>query len=120
MHLLARAEGESLPDALIAALGRVQGAFSLLLLTGDTLVAARDPYGFRPLSIGKFNGSYVVASESCAFDLINASYVREVQPGEIVAIRGEEIESFQIKSGLRQAKCIFEHVYFATTRQHRF
>ncbi len=113
LHLLARAEGESLPDALIAALGRVQGAFSLLLLTGDTLVAARDPYGFRPLSIGKFNGSYVVASESCAFDLINASYVREVQPGEIVAIRGEEIESFQIKSGLRQAKCIFEHVYFA-------
>jgi len=113
LHLLARAEGEILDDALMAALGRVQGAYSLVLLSEETLIAARDPYGFRPLCIGKFNGSYVVASESCAFDLINASYIREVLPGEVVAIKGDQIRSSQLPTGPRQAKCIFEHVYFA-------
>ena len=112
LHLLARAEGV-IDDALIAALARVQGAYSLLLLSEATLIAARDPYGFRPLCIGKFNGSYVVASESCAFDLINASYIREVLPGEVVAISGNQIRSSQLPAGGRQAKCIFEHVYFA-------
>ncbi len=106
LHLLARAEGELLDDALVAALGRVQGAYSLLLLSENTLIAARDPYGFRPLCIGKFNGSYVVASESCAFDLINASYIREVLPGEVVAISGDQIRSSELPTGPRQAKCI--------------
>ncbi len=113
LHLLARTESALLDDALLAALGRVQGAYSLLLLSGETLIAARDPYGFRPLCIGKINGSYVLASESCAFDLINASYIREVLPGEVVTIQGDQIRSSQIPSGSRQAKCIFEHVYFA-------
>ena len=113
LHLLARADDEVLEDALVAALRRVQGAFSLLLLNEATLIAARDPYGFRPLCLGKFNGSYVVASESCAFDLINASYIREVAPGEIVVIEGDEIRSIQALPATRQAKCIFEHVYFS-------
>lgn len=113
LHLLARADEEVLEEALGSALRRVQGAFSLLLLNGTTLIAARDPYGFRPLCIGKFNGSYVVASESCAFDLINAAYIREVAPGEIVVIEGDEIRSLQVLPATRQAKCIFEHVYFS-------
>ena len=114
LHLLARAEGEELAEALLAALRRVQGAFSLLLLSERTLIAARDPYGFRPLCIGQFNGSYVLASESCAFDLINASYLREVEPGEIVVITGGQIRSLRLTSSpVRQAKCVFEHVYFS-------
>jgi len=84
-----------------------------LLLSGDTLIAARDSYGFRPLCIGKFNGAYVVASESCAFDLINASYLREVQPGEVVVMKGEEIRSVKALVSPGTAKCIFEHVYFS-------
>jgi amidophosphoribosyltransferase len=113
LHLLARADADTLDEAMVQALRRVQGAFSLLLLSGDTLIAARDSYGFRPLCIGKFNGAYVVASESCAFDLINASYLREVQPGEVVVMKGEEIRSVKALVSPGTAKCIFEHVYFS-------
>ena len=113
LHLLARAEADDLPGALAAALGRTQGAFSLLLLNERTLIGARDSFGFRPLCLGKVNGSYVLASESCAFDLINATYIRELYPGEIVMIRGGEVESIQALPSVREAKCIFEHVYFA-------
>ena len=113
LHLLARVGTSRLDEALAGALQQVQGAFSLLLLNGNTLIAARDPYGFRPLCVGKLNGSYVLASESCAFDLINAEYVREVQPGEIVVIEGDEIRSIRALPSTRQSKCIFEHVYFS-------
>jgi amidophosphoribosyltransferase len=113
LHLLARATAEDLPGALAVALKKVQGAYSLLLLNEETLIGARDPYGFRPLCLGKVNGSYVLASESCAFDLINASFIRELYPGEIVAINGGDLKSIPAESHARQAKCIFEHVYFA-------
>jgi amidophosphoribosyltransferase len=113
LHLLARADADTLDEAMVQALRRIQGAFSLLLLSGDTLIAARDSYGFRPLCIGKFNGAYVVASESCAFDLINASYLREVQPGEVVVMKGEKIRSVTALVSPGTAKCIFEHVYFS-------
>ena len=120
LHLLARAEGELLDDALVAALGRVQGAYSLLLLSEGTLIAARDPYGFRPLCIGKFNGSYVVASESCAFDLINASYIREVRPGEVVAINGGEIRSSELPDRTAAGQVHFRACLFRSARQHCF
>ena len=113
LHLLARATADDLPGALAVALEKVQGAYSLLLLNETTLIGARDPYGFRPLCLGKVNGSYVLASESCAFDLINASYVRELHPGEIVIIKGGKLKSIPAETSVRQAKCIFEHVYFA-------
>jgi amidophosphoribosyltransferase len=113
LHLLARSEADNLLDALGETLAQVQGAFSLLLLTRDSLIAVRDPNGFRPLNIGRVNGSYVLASETCAFDLIGASYVREVEPGEIVVIRGEELKSVKALQAPRLAKCIFEHVYFS-------
>src|SRR6266567_836280 len=113
LHLLARSEADSLLDGLAETLVHVQGAFSLLLLTEDSLIGVRDPNGFRPLNLGKVNGSYVLASETCAFDLIGATYVREVEPGEIVVIRGEELKSVKALSAPRLAKCIFEHVYFS-------
>src|SRR5438132_1728995 len=131
LHLLARSEGDSLLDALGKTLVQVQGAFSLLLLTEDSLIGIRDPNGFRPLNLGMVNGSYVLGSETCAFDLIGATYLREVEPGEIVLIRGGaavtgaaqarqgaavadvELKSVKMLPAPRLAKCVFEHVYFA-------
>jgi len=113
LHLLARSQSTDLMAALAETLVQVQGAFSLLLLTKDSLFGVRDPHGFRPLCLGKLNGSFVLASESCAFDLINAQYVRDVEPGEIVMIRGGEIQSMKALHANRTAKCIFEQVYFA-------
>src|SRR5207237_5871691 len=113
LHLLARSQADTLLDALGETLGQVQGAFSLLLLTEDALIGVRDPNGFRPLNLGKVDGSYVLASETCAFDLIGASYVREVEPGEIVLIRGGELKSVKALHAPRLAKCVFEHVYFS-------
>src|SRR2546421_3625408 len=113
LHLLARSQADTLMDALAETLVQVQGAFSLLLLTEDSLIGVRDPNGFRPLNLGKVNGSYVLASETCAFDLIGATYLREVEPGEIVFIRGDELKSVKSLSSPRLSKCIFEHVYFS-------
>jgi len=87
LHLLARSEADSLLDALAETLSQIQGAFSLLLLTQDSLIAVRDPNGFRPLNLGRMSdGAYVLASETCAFDLLGAAYIREVEPGEILLI----------------------------------
>ena len=113
LHLLARSQMGNILDALGETLSQLQGAFSLLLLTKDTLIGIRDPFGFRPLCLGKVSGSYALASESCAFDLINAQYVREIEPGEIVMIQGEQIQSVKAMHAPFQAKCIFEHVYFS-------
>jgi amidophosphoribosyltransferase len=114
LHLLARSESDNLLDGLAETLGRVQGAFSLLLLTQDSLIAVRDPNGFRPLNLGRTgDGSYVLASETCAFDLIGATYIREVEPGEILVIRGDELKSVKALHSPRLSKCIFEHVYFS-------
>jgi amidophosphoribosyltransferase len=117
VHLLAaagtRSQSTNLIDALGETLSQLQGAFSLLLLTQDSLIGIRDPYGFRPLCLGKVNGAHVLASESCAFDLINAKYVREIEPGEIVIIQGEQVQSIKAMHAPFQAKCIFEHVYFS-------
>jgi amidophosphoribosyltransferase len=113
LHLLARSQHEGLLEALGETITRIQGAFSLLLLTEDQLIGVRDPNGFRPLCLGRLKDSYVLASESCAFDLIDARYVREIEPGEIVMIRGGELRSVQTGRAPRLSKCIFEHVYFA-------
>jgi amidophosphoribosyltransferase len=113
LHLLAKSEADSVIDGLAETLVSVQGAFSLLLLTEDTLIGIRDPNGFRPLNLGKVGDSYVLASETCAFDLIGASYIREIEPGEIVSIRGDELRSVKALTAPRLSKCIFEHVYFS-------
>jgi amidophosphoribosyltransferase len=104
---------------IVEALSRVRGAYSLLFLTLDKMIAARDPYGFRPLVLGRFaagknRGAYVVASETCALDLIEAEYLRDVEPGEILSIGpGPEMETLKPFPPAPGAKCIFEYIYFA-------
>ncbi len=114
VHLLARSREATPEERLIDALSRVKGAFSLLMLTDDALVAARDPYGFRPLSLARLDGAWVVASETCALDLIGASFERDIEPGEVVVIRrgrARTLRPFPRPTPMRF--CIFEHIYFA-------
>jgi amidophosphoribosyltransferase len=113
LHLISRSRRRTLPEAFIEALQIVQGAFSLVLMTPEYLLAARDPRGFRPLCIGRLNGAYVVASETCAFDLINAEYVRDVEPGEIVRIEENSLESQSPLPKEKPSYCVFEHIYFS-------
>jgi amidophosphoribosyltransferase len=113
LHLLSRSRRRTLQEAFVEALRIVQGAFSLLLLTPEYLLAARDPHGFRPMCIGRVNGAYAVASETCAFDLIDAEYLRDVEPGEVIRIEGSRLESQMPLPRENPAYCIFEHIYFS-------
>src|SRR6266536_1309668 len=113
LHLYARSHRDRLEDAIAASLSKVMGAFSLLFLTKDALVAARDPWGFRPLVIGKLEGATIVASETCALDLIDAEYVREVAPGELIVIDRDGLRSFHPFPPEPVRQCVFEHIYFA-------
>ncbi len=117
LHLTSRAEGENFEDCLIAALRQVRGAYSLVVLHGETLYAVRDPYGFRPLALGRLpGGAWAVASESVAFDLLNAALVRDIEPGEIVRIDpGTTAEPVSLRpfDPVAPARCIFEHIYFS-------
>jgi amidophosphoribosyltransferase len=126
IHLIATSRESSLMGRIVEALSRVRGAYSLLFLTLDRMIAARDPMGFRPLVLGKFKagkneGAYVVASETCALDLIEAEYVREVEPGEILTFGGPDgMESLKPFPPTRHAKCVFEYVYFARPDSNLF
>src|SRR6202007_402297 len=118
VHLVARSQARNLSGALADALNQVEGAYSLLVLTQDELYAVRDPRGFRPLVLGKLPSpegpdAWVVASETCAFDLLNATYVREIEPGEMVRISRSGIESIRFSPPKPHQYCIFEHVYFS-------
>ena len=114
IHLIATAEGERTIDRVILALEQVRGAYSLVFLTPRSLIAARDPHGFRPLVLGSFpDGGYVVASETCALDLIGATYEREVEPGEIIRINESGVESFRPYAPQPPSRCIFEYIYFS-------
>lgn len=112
LHLIAREAGEP-ADRIAAALQRVEGAYSLLFLTDRQLIGVRDPRGFRPLILGRRGSSHILASETCALGLIDAEFVREVQPGEMVIIDEEGVRSFFPFPTRPLARCIFEHVYFA-------
>ncbi|EDM74034.1 Amidophosphoribosyl transferase [Plesiocystis pacifica SIR-1] len=122
LQLMARSQERDWVDNLFAALGRLRGAYSIVMTSGERLVAARDPHGFRPLILGKIRGehshsrygktAWVVASETCAFDLIDAEVVRDVEPGEILVIDGDGLRSSRLKPQPRRF-CVFEHVYFA-------
>lgn len=113
LHLIARSNAASLRERIVDSLRQVQGAYSLLFLTKRELIAVRDPYGVRPLVLGKLGRSVVFASETCALDLLGARYVRDVQPGELVHVNGGGLESFTFQEVPRQAKCVFEYIYFA-------
>jgi amidophosphoribosyltransferase len=115
IHLMARAKNLDLLASLVYALERVKGAYSLVMMDSQRLIGVRDPLGFRPLSLGKLGSAYCLASETCAFDLIGAKFIRELDPGEIVVINDEGLKS--IKPRLLQSKkhsfCTFEHIYFS-------
>jgi len=113
VHLVARSQARNLSGALGDALNQVEGAYSLLVLTQDELYAVRDPRGFRPLVLGRLGETWLVASETCAFDLLNAQYVREIEPGEMVRISKAGLESIHFAPQKPLQQCIFEHVYFA-------
>jgi amidophosphoribosyltransferase len=120
VHLIAQSREQTLPEAICDALRRIEGAFSLVLMTRDRIFAVRDPRGFRPLSMGRIhNGAgserdtVVFASETCAFDLIGAVYERDVKPGEMVVVGPEGVSSRFFGAEMKQSSCIFEHVYFS-------
>ncbi len=112
-HLMARARGGSIVESLVAALKELKGSYSLVMLTEDQVIAARDPYGFRPLCLGQLNGSWIVASETCALDLVQADYWRDVEPGEIVVIDESGFRSVKPFDPVPPKFCIFEFIYFA-------
>jgi amidophosphoribosyltransferase len=118
VHLVARSQARNLSGALGDALNQVEGAYSLVVLTADELYAVRDPRGFRPLALGKIEGhdgeiTWMVASETCAFDLLNAQYVRDIEPGEMLRISRAGLESIHFSPPKPHQYCIFEHVYFS-------
>jgi len=115
VHLLADPSMGKLTKALPASLRKLRGAFSLLLLTPEAMIAARDPGGIRPLALGKLRGAVVVASETTAFDLVGAHYIRDVEPGEAVVVTKRGMRSLSLcpPEEVRPAHCIFEHIYFA-------
>ena len=113
LHFFARSRQVGVPEAVAEALDRVVGAYSLVMLFRDSVMGIRDPRGFRPLSLGRLDGAYVLASESCAFDLINAKFIRDVEPGEMVILDARGVTSLRFAPPASPAQCIFEHVYFS-------
>lgn len=113
IHLIAHSRADSLLARIVDALSQVRGAFSVVLMTDNGVIAARDPYGLRPLCLGRVRDSWIVASETCAFDLLDAEYVREIEPGELVVLSEQGIDRHRPFSQTKPAMCIFEYVYFA-------
>ena len=119
LHLIARSRLDDQIDQIKEAISRLEGAYCLVILTDDKLIAARDSHGFRPLAIAKLNGSYIVASETCAFDIVSAEFLREVEPGELISIDNDtlvsgDIKSFRINDDIPDKKhCVFEYIYFS-------
>ena len=120
LHLYARSKASGVEAAIIDALSQVQGAFSLAMLMADRLIAVRDRHGFRPLAIGRLDGAVVIASETCAMDLIGATYVRDVEPGEVLVVDANGMRSLKPFPPAPLAHCIFEHVYFARPDSYVF
>lgn len=113
IHLIARASNKDFKKDIISALFRLEGAYSLILMTDDLMVGARDPHGFRPLCLGELDGAYILTSETCSLDLIDAKYVRDIEPGEIVFISKGKLESVKPFPKKKHSLCIFEYIYFA-------
>ena len=123
MHLIARSKRESVDSMILDALSGVKGAYSFLCLTKNAMYGARDPRGFRPLILGELDGSYLLSSETCAFDLVGATMIREILPGEMVRIDASGITSLQIPSfgpPVRPSHCVFEFIYFSRPDSYVF
>ena len=120
LHLYARSKAPTVEDAVIESVAQVSGAFSLVLLTKNRLIAARDAHGFRPLALGRLGDAWIVCSETCALDLIGATYVRDVEPGEVLIISDGGLRSMKPFPKAPLAHCVFEHVYFARPDSYVF
>ena len=120
LHLYARSKAPSVEEALVESVTQLSGAFSLVFLTKNRLIAARDPHGFRPLALGKLGDAWIVCSETCALDLIGATYVRDVDPGEVLIISDGGLRSLKPFPKAPLAHCVFEHVYFARPDSYVF
>lgn len=113
IHLIAASQAPTIAERVTDALRQIKGAYSLVVLTENEMIAARDPFGFRPLVLGKLNDAVVVASETCALDLVRAEYIREVEPGEIVIASDGGMQSIKPFASMPIKRCVFEYVYFA-------
>ena len=113
VQLIAKSKRDKFIDKLIETLFQIQGGYSLVLMTNKKLVGVRDPYGIRPLVVGKLKNSYIFASETCALDIIGASFVREVENGEIIVIENNQMQSFKPFPPQKPRPCVFEYIYFA-------
>jgi amidophosphoribosyltransferase len=120
LHLYARSKAKSVETAIVDSVTQLRGAFSFVLLTRDQLIAVRDPHGFRPLALGRLGDAFVVCSETCAMDLIGATYVRDVEPGEVLVISAHGMKSLKPFAPAPLAHCVFEHVYFARPDSYVF
>ncbi len=120
VHLLARIPGNNFKDSIISALNQLKGAYSMLVLHDDTIIAFRDPFGFRPLCYGKMNGGYIFASETNALDIMGAEYIADVEPGEIIFCKNGEIEKQRFAISNKVTQCIFELIYFARPDSYVF
>lgn len=113
LNLIARYSGKGIENGIKNTMSLLKGAYALVLTTGDSLIGIRDPHGLRPLCIGKISDGYVLASESCALDVIDAEFIRDVEPGEIVIINADGLRSIEPSSKCQKHLCVFEHIYFA-------
>ena len=120
MHLIAKSKKNNFLDCLINALQKVEGAYSLVILTEKELIGVVDPHAFHPLSLGKKDDGFVLASETCAFDIIDAEYIRDIEPGEIVVIDEKGVKSFKPFNVSKKAHCIFEFIYFSRPDSYIF
>ena len=120
VHLMAQSQRNSFVDRAVAALSQVKGAYSIVLMSENELIAARDPQGFRPLCLGKLDGAYIVASESCVMDLVEAEFIREIEPGELILINQYGVKSFYPFQKTSTKQCVFEHIYFSRPDSYLF
>jgi len=113
VQLIAKSKREKILDKITEALFKIQGGYALIILTNKKLIGIRDPLGIRPLVIGKLNGSYIFASETCALDIVNAKFIREVENGEMVVVQDNELKSYKPFNKVKKRPCVFEYIYFA-------
>jgi amidophosphoribosyltransferase len=120
VHLFARARANGVEAAVVEALSQVRGAYSFVMMAKDLLIGVRDPNGFRPLALGRLDDAWVICSETCAMDLIGATYVRDVEPGEMIVVSAQGVKSVKPFVPAPPAQCVFEHVYFARPDSYVF
>ncbi|MBD3160973.1 MAG: amidophosphoribosyltransferase [Candidatus Eisenbacteria bacterium] len=120
LHLVARSKAPTLPERLLEAVDAVEGAMSCLVMNEKQIIGYRDPRGFRPLALGSYDGMHILASESCALDILGAHFIREIEPGEMIVLDADGIHSRMVRTGRQHSFCMFEQIYFSRPDSHVF